>query len=411
MSKRAKLHYGWLVSFAGLLIMGAATGIYNATLGVFVKPVCEDLGFLRGQFTLTGSISIIIAVVLMPFFGSIFQKYGFRRIALAGTVVIGLALYGQSVSGKLWHFYLCSSLVGICLNTNGIMAVGILVNRWFVDKKGLATGIAFAGSGVLPAIVIPMANRFVELYGWRWTYRFVSSVSLAILLPVILFVVKDKPEDAGLEPYRDKAARPEAAAIGGLTRGEALRSPVFWLLAAVAMGVTLAQAGANIHTISFMRDLGYSVGFASTIAAVFLISNTAFKILIGMVLDRLGSKAALLFGVSCILFPAFALFAKYRFVPFAYAIFLSLATAGATILNTFLTAEYFGRKDFSRIYSLVSMFSYMGMVISFPGLGFVYDVTGSYSYGWYIIMAIGTIVCVSLLAAEGINRKTAPVKS
>ncbi|MDL2234103.1 MFS transporter [Ruminococcaceae bacterium OttesenSCG-928-L11] len=406
----SKLHYAWVIAFAGMLISGAGVGIVNSTLGVFVRPVCEELGFLRGQFTLYSSISTLVCVVLMPVFGTLFRRFGFRRIAVIGAIACGLVLMGYSFSSKLWHFYLFAFLSGIFVNGIGIMSVGILVNQWFIDKKGLATGIAYSGSGLVAAILIPITNKFIELHGWRWGYRFLAIISLSVLLLVILFVVQNKPEDKGLEPYRTgesqkKSAQPSVSLDVGLTREEAFHKTAFWMLAIAVMGITLCQAGPHVHTASFLSDIGYSSAFASSVSSVYMLLLTACKVVMGYVFDKLGSlKGSLLIGGCCVLFPIVALFAANPVIPWVYIVFLAMASSGATILATVLTTNYFGGKDFSRVYSIISMFSYFGITISSPLLGTIYDLTGGYTVAWILIACVGIVVCACLIGTNRLSR-------
>lgn len=399
-----KFHYAWVIAAAGLLMSGAGIGIFNSCTGVFIKPVCEDLGFLRGEFTLYSSISTLICVILMPVFGTLLGRFGFRKVALTGAIVCGSTMIGFSFGSQLWYFYLLGAISGLFVNGVGIMAIGIVVNKWFIDRKGIATGIAYSGSGLLAAALTPLSNYFIGLNGWRWTYRFLGGLSLAILIPVILFLVKDNPEVMGLSPYRSgKGQTPSQQGIPlntGLSRKEALRTPTFWLLAIAVMGITLCQAGPHVHTVSFLSDVGYSSAYASAVSSVYMILLTASKIIMGFVFDKLGSlKGSLLIGGCCAIFPLIALAAAFPLAPWLYALTLSLASSGATILSNILTANYFGRKDFSGIYSLITMFSYAGVAISSPMLGAIYDKTGSYSSAWILICALGILVCVCLILA------------
>lgn len=399
---RSKVHYGWVIVVAGLLITGAGIGIFNSCTGVFIKPVCEALGFARGQFTLYSSISTLVCVVLMPFFGSLFRKFGFRKVAIFGAVVCGMTLIGYSFSSQLWHFYVLAFISGIFVNGVGVMSVGILVNRWFIDKRGLATGIAYSGSGLLAAVLIPITSSFIESNGWQWSYRFLGIVSLVILISIILFVVRDKPEDMGLEPYREKSkteveTSAQEVESTGLTRQEALKTGAYWLLIIAVFGIALCQAGPHVHTVSFLSDIGYSDTYASSISSVYMLLLTASKIIMGFVFDKLGSlKGSLLIGGCCILFPVFALLAAFPAFPWVYALVLSVASSGSTILGTILTTNYFGRKDFARVYSVISMASYLGVAISSPLLGSIYDLTGGYNIAWIMIIILGLGVCACL---------------
>jgi MFS family permease len=398
-----KPHYAWMIVFAGSLITGAGAGIFNSCFGVFIKPVCEDLGFLRGRFTMCGSISMFVSMLLMPLFGAIFRRFGFKRIAVIGMIVCSLSFAGYSMASELWQFYVLALVCGLFINCVGIMSVGILVSNWFFDKRGLAAGIAYSGSGFLAAILIPVANKFIQSVGWRWTYRFLGSVAFLVLATAILFIVKDKPEDIGLKPYVSKNRAGSQKAFdpySGLTRKEAFHTRSFRLLALAVMGIALCQAGPHTHTISFLSDLGYSASYASTVASTYLIFLTGFKIVMGLLFDRIGSLVgSLLIGGCCVLFPVFALLAAFPVSPWIYALLLGLASSGTTILGTVLTANYFGRKDFSLIYSVISMFSYIGVAVSSPVLGSIYDSTGSYTLACVLIMGMGVAVCACLIGA------------
>lgn len=74
---------------------------------------------------------------------------------------------------------------------------------------------------------------------------------------------------------------------------------------------------------------------------------------------------------------------------------LAVSTTGPTILLTFLVSTYFGRKDYSRIYSVVSIFSYAGSALSAPLLNLIYDKTGTYMTAWPYISVFA--VCVTLV--------------
>ena len=150
-SLRRRPHYAWVIMVACLVLSGAGSGIFNSTLGVFVRPVCEELGFDRGSFQLYSTIFYISNLILMPFYGSLFQRFSFRKIALMGSVMLAAAILGYSFSRTLWQFYLFALLSGLFFNGISIMSVGILINRWFIDRRGLASGVAFSGSGLFAA--------------------------------------------------------------------------------------------------------------------------------------------------------------------------------------------------------------------------------------------------------------------
>ena len=404
-------HYGWIVAFAAMLIAGAGVGIINSTLGVFIIPVTEELGFYRGSFMLYASISMIVSVLLMPYYGTLFNKYGFKRIALIGAVVCGLVLIGYSFSSFLWHFYVLAFISGVFINGIGIMSVGILVNKWFIDKKGLAIGIAYSGTGLAAALLIPVSNWFIYLNGWRWAFQFLAAVSLFVLIPLILFVVKDKPEDMGLTAYRIKKndesnAKKEEIATVGLTREQAFRTLSFWLLIVAVMGIPLSQAGPHVHIVAFITDIGYTPHFAAAVSSAYMLLLTVGKVLMGFVLDKLGPlKGSLIIGGCCVIFPILGLFAANPFIPWIFAAVLGIASSGSTMLGNILASSYFGRKDFSRVFSVISMFTSMGVTMAIPLFGLVFDITGGYTVAWIGIICMGIVVCACLAGSYKSSRK------
>lgn len=404
-----KKHYHWVVMFGCLLMMGAGSGIITSTLGALTRPVCQDLGFRRSEFALYFTITSLTQVVMMPVFGGLFNKFGFRRVAVISAIICGCSLLGYSISSTLWEFYLFSLLCGLFINGFTTMAVGIVMNDWFIDRRGFALGIAYCGSGLMSSIMIPASTSIALVIGWRWAYRFLGFVCLAVLLPIITLVIRNKPAEMGLVPYTDRKTSGITAATDtnyGLTRPEALKTRAFWFLMLACFGVTLCQGGAHTSTTTFLNDIGYSAVYAARISSAYMILLTVCKILMGFLFDKLGSLGgSLIIGTACILFPVAARFAELPGLPWLYAILLAIASSGGTVMSTILTTNCFGRKDFARIYSIISMAIYAGAAISTPALGLVFDLTGGYNAAWSILTLVGGCICLCLVFCDSSRRK------
>jgi len=409
MTKQKKLpfHYGWLIVASGMLLAGAGSGIFGSTIGVFVKPVCEKYGFARASFMIYSTIYFIVNVLMMPLFGSLFQKYSYKKIALLCSVVLAGCMFTYSFADQLWMFYAISFVIGLFINGISMMAIGVLVNRWFEDSRGLAAGLAFSGSGILAAILMPVCTSMIETNGIAPTYRFLALVSLFISVPVLLFVVKDRPEDIGLTPYR-KGEQAKAAAMPevGLSRAEALRRPEFWLLFLAIITIAVCQAGPNTNNVSILADIGHSASFAAAVSSYYMVLLTIVKIVIGRVFDKLGSlKGSLIISSSCAIFPLFALLSHTVWAPFVYVSFMAIAASGCTVLGSFLAGDFFGRKHYASIYSIISAGTQLGAAISSPMIGLIYDTTGDYTLAWCLIICLGLIVCGMLTLGWIFSRK------
>lgn len=271
--------YGWIVVCASAIQLAIGLGLFVSTNSVFVKPVCDAFGFQRGEFTLHRTIITLVAAALMPLYGRLIRRFGVRITLLVCSAMLGLVTFGYSFATELWHFYLLAAINGIFFNGVGFMSIGILINDWFEGKKGLALGLAYAGSGLGGAIMVPVVSFIIERAGWQWAYRFMGIFGVAILLPVAFFLIKNRPADLGLSPLPAKGAKgKQAGTADGLTLREALRTGRFWMLLLAFILINAFAASTNTHSAPYLSDLGYAPAFVSAVISLFMICLTLGKI-------------------------------------------------------------------------------------------------------------------------------------
>ena len=403
---KLKVFYGWIIVLACILIAAAAIGFHN-TASLFVRPVTEDLGFTRGEFVFFRTIVTILSALLMPFYGRLATRMSLKRLILIGTTFNGLFLAAYSFSTALWHFYLISVLSGLVVNAGTFMMVGILISRWFEDKRGFAIGIALAGSGLGAAIMNPLAGHIIETFGWRYGFRFSGLASIAVLIPTILFLVKDSPESMGLEPYRiQKNQDTPLSEPQGMMLYKARRTPAFWLLGVALLGLAISAGAPNTHTVPYLIDIGFPATTASGVISVSMIVLTVGKIIMGYIFDKFGTiTGGIALGIFCILAPVFALLSTINpMAPWFHAVFLGLASTGFSIPVNIYALKFFGQKDFPAILSILSVITAAGAAFSGPVMGLVFDYLGSYQIAWMVLVGFGVLVLVSLTCADLYSR-------
>ena len=405
MNEKPKTFYGWFIVAAGFAMAAAGIGIFNNTLSVFVKPVCEDLGFTRGSFTLYNTVRSMAAMAMMPVFGEIFSRgKNLKRIMVGCALLICAAAFGYSVSSQLWQFYLFALLHGIAMNGVFIMAISTLINNWFKEKKGFALGLALSGSGLGGSVMVPIVTYVIEGAGWRWGYRTMGLAGLGLLLPVLLFVVKIRPSDMGLAPYGAEAVVAGTAApadTNGFTRGEVLHMPAFYMTLVGFFLAVFTFCSTNAHAVSYLTDIGHSSLFASSVLSASMFVLIGGKIAMGWIIDRFGVRmGSLSMGLAAIA-GGFCLLAAGS-APFAYlyAVCLGFGMAFGSVAPSLITTRYFGTRDFARILALLSMADSLGNAASQPFPGFIYDFTGSYVAAWYLCIGLMAVAVVLLLLAD-----------
>src|SRR5438270_562089 len=184
--------------------------------GATVTPVC-------GTVTTRPSDNAISKVVVGPVFGFlaglIIDRFGARRLMLAGIVMAGAAVVGLSTittPGGFYVFYFLNALGYVC---GGPLPCQVLLTRWFDDGRGKAMGVAYLGIGVGGALVPILAHALTTAFGWRGALRWLGLLMIAVAFPPAFFV-RDRPAP---ERARELPAADSLRPV--LTR------PAFWLLA------------------------------------------------------------------------------------------------------------------------------------------------------------------------------------
>ena len=413
MDNRKRFFYGWIIVGASALILSIGLGLFVSTNSVFVKPVCYSLGFARSEFTFYRTIMMLTGALVLPLFGRFIKKAGVKLTLLSGAIALSSVVFCYSFANNIWHIYILAFLNGIFSNSLNFISIGLLVNAWFEDKRGIATGLAYAGSGLGGAVMIPIVSRIIELTDWRFAYRFMGVLGAVILIPVILIFIKNDPEKAGLTPYRspkageDKKERAVNRSFD-LTLKEALKTGRFWLLVAAFFMISMFGSATNTHSTPFLSDIGYPAGTVSAIISLFMLCLTVGKIILGLIYDRFGTLAGNGFVCVCsIIFPIAALLAYIPVFPWVYALSVGLASCGVSVPVSILIVKHFGFKDYPSIYSIITMVATFGQSISVPVMGAAYDYIGSYRPAWIVLLVLSVILSLCLFATEVIYRKKA----
>ena len=412
--KPKKFFYGWIIVLCCTLLMAVGTGIFVNCIGIFVKPVCDELGFDRGPFTLYTTITSVLSMLAMLVFGELYRKNPKRirfYITLGGLTGC-LVFFGYSLSSKLWHFYVLAAVYGCVATTLAGISVTTLVNNWFVDKRGFATGLAFAGSGVSAAIMTPVLSTIVADYGWRMGYRTMSLVGLLILLPAVL-LIRLEPADKGLLPYGVKPEGEEDESKipvleqTGLTRAQAIKTNTFYFQSIGIFCLSTAGMGMSTHAIAYFTDIGYSPLTASTAMSMVMTIMIFAKILLGAVFDKLGSVRSAILTGCCMIASTLAIrFAgAAAFMPYVFSLCFGFGYSTLTVPYSYLIGQNFGTREFAAIYSLICTLGSLGGGVAATLTGMLYDHFGSYLPVWSFYAGLACLALIFLFLASKTAQK------
>jgi len=377
----------WVVVGAVWLTLAIASGLYFS-FPVFFVALLEEFGWSRGATAAAFSISSVIQGVLSPVVGMLVDRLGPRRIMLGGAVVLGVACVLASRIGALWSLY---AVIGV-LAATGLCAVswvpsGTLIARWFAERRGSMLGLAFSGMGAGVLVMGPLAQWLITAYGWRAAYVVLGVGTLAVLLPLIWFGVRDAPVAAA--PKRGEAEPRPTPARRDV--GDALRTTAFWALFFAYLCTPLAVFSVVTHSVAFAVDHGFARLFVAGIFGLTGLLSVAGRILFGVAADRIGRAPAATISYGCTALGTLCLLGlelwPHAAALYAYALFFGLGFGARGPIITAMASQIFPGRRFGVIYGILSVGNGIGGGVAPWFGGFVHDVTGSYRIAF--VIAVG----------------------
>lgn len=405
MEQKPKMFYGWWIVVGCFFLTFSGIGIAINSIGVFLKPVSESLGFARGEFSLYFTIAALSMMVAAPFMGKLLSKYNIRLVMGIATTLLAASFILYSKSTTLMHFYLLSISLGIGMAGTHVIPVALLITNWFKEKRGLAIAVALAGSGIGGMCFNPIGNYLITAYGWQTAYLILGSILALTTIPVALFIVRLHPSEMGLVPYGETEETAESLAdLKGLSLSEALKTSGFWLLGLALLLIGVINMGVQQHIPAYLTDIGHSPAFAASIVAIFMGVLVFGKITLGYIFDRYGSRNGIIIIFSVFALATFVLMgAKAAWIAIAFGLIFGFANAIMTIPAPLLTVELFGQKHYGVIYGVMSIFFTIGSGIGMPLSGAIFDARGSYlpAFTLYIVLALVTMGIALLALSRG----------
>ncbi|GAB5489265.1 MAG: MFS transporter [Parasphingorhabdus sp.] len=358
-AERGEFALGWKVLFASVLgVACGASPIPFNVIGFTVEPLIEEFGWSRTQILVPITIFGIIASLLAPFFGSLADKFGVRKVALCSLVAFGISFAMISftptaaVTSTLYVYYALWVVVGLVGIGSTPVTWSRAINLWFFKNRGLALGILLMGTS-LAAIVVPkLAVWAIESYGWRNMFLIVAGLPLIVALPLAYFLFREPDADE-----RPKAISSDTGNLTGVTLGTALKDYRFWLIWLSIAMIAGAFGGAFINMPTMLSDRGLEAQTAASVMGVLGIGIFSGRIITGLLLDRFWA-GFVAFPLLCL--PAISCYIllvdTIDFPMAALAGFLLGFAAGAeSDLIAYLTGRYFGMAHYGKIYGMLYM--------------------------------------------------------
>ncbi len=377
------------VALTSYFSLFAIVGLALYGLPFYYDFMVREFGWSRTQVTSGNALSKLVVGPLFGFLaGWIIDKFGPRRLMLAGILMGGVALIGLGSMTALWMFYLFYLFNALGYVCAGPLPNQVLLTRWFDKARGRAMGFAYLGIGLGGALVPLLSVWLVQKFGWHSALRILGVLIIVIALPLAYFV-KESPDG---EVFPQKTTTPTAPI------GWALKTKTFYLLAIGSMCSIGAVGGTNQHLKLFLSlDQQYAQTQAARVASLVLAFSLVGRLLMGWLADRYTKKYVMLLIYLLVASAIPVLFfASTPGAIYLFAIVFGIGLGGDYMIIPLMAAELFGVKVMGRL---------MGVILTADGVaeatvpmlvGNLRDQTASYTVGFSVLIALALVGAIAV---------------
>ena len=386
---KRRIFPGWYLVAACWLMLFLSNAV---AVGIFFKPIIEEFGWGRTTLSLVHTVALTVFAFASPLLGKMIDRFGPRVMLFicVGTQTLSSVVNGLATS--LLHLYAGRFLFEL----KGMHAGQVLINRWFVKKRGLAQGVVATGFPIGMLVAAPLSQYLVLEWGWRTTLLFWSGVTFIFLLPLAI-IIKDNPQDIGFNPDGDPiqseattgvSVSPGQTKTGVLPEDSYLPSIIqsssFLLLSSTQLICGIGCGFMMTHIVIFASDLGYTemigASFLSMIGAV----NFIGLLITGYLSDRFTRSKVLAITHFIRSLAFFTLSASVFYGGgLLWQLYLAIAFFGfgfftTAPLSSGLVADLYGYKHMGFLLGIILSCHMIGFGIGAYAGGLTFELSGSY---------------------------------
>jgi MFS family permease len=393
---RTSFFPGWRI--LGLAVITAALTGPGQTIGVsvFVDHFIADLDLTRSGVSTAYLIGTLTAAFALPYVGRKIDTRGVRR-GMA-SIGIGFAVALALMSGVSGFLTLAAGFVLIRLFGQGsLMLVStVAVTLWFRTRRGFVLGLLATGTGMLMSLVPIGSNAVIDAAGWRTAWLVLAGVIAVTVVPIGWFGMIDRPSDVGLEPDGVPVDLTlPAVSTASATRGEALRTPRFWVLVVAGSTVGMLATALNFHQISLLGDAGLTPTEAAAMFLPQFVGTALAGVAFGWLSDRLTGRTLIPLSMA-VLTTTLLLASLLTGGPlvFLYALLLGASGGASRSVGSTLMPRWFGTDHIGAITGLSTLVGVASTAVGPVAYSLARDVTGTYTTASLVFVAVPLSVAV-----------------
>jgi len=416
--KSRKIFWGWYVVAGAFIIFGINYGA-RYCFGIFLKPMCDDLGWSRSVVAVAASVATLFYGLGGIFSGRLLDLFGPRWIVTTGAFVAAAGFILTPFISTPLQFYLAYGvLFGLGSSCLGVVVCNSSVGKWFIRKRGIAIAIATNGAGVGTLILAPLAGFIAKIFDWQTGFTLLGIAVLVLCASVAQVLMRrTHPENYGLLPDGDTTPPSFAVPSPGERQKTShwqatlllLRDSRFWIIVCCYNLAVVVETCTFVHQMAYAEEYGIGRIAAASSMAIVSVASIAGRFFYGWMSDRISDAKY----TACLAFAIMAagmgvlLFAKTLGIFYLYALIFGFGWSSIGQMIPILTVDRFGREVLGTAFGLVTFFAVgLGGSIGPVFGGLIYDTFGSYFYAWLINLFLMIFVTFLMLLLKKGDKKT-----
>jgi MFS family permease len=383
------------ITVTAFLVLFCIVGMALWGLPFYYDFMVQQFGWTRAQVTSGNALSKFVVGPVFGFFaGWMVDRFGPRKLMMAGILMAGAALIGLgsvSTLGMFYFFYMLNALGYVC---GGPLPIQVLLSRQFEKSRGKAMGIAYLGIGLGGAAVPWISHALVQAWGWQAALRALGFLIVAIALPAA-FLTKNPPPLKNTSQSNEIHAPPRRSEL----RGAFLTIPFFLLTLGSMFSIATVSGAQQNLKLYLSLDLHSTQDQATRLLSLVLAFSIAGRLIMGWLADRFPTKYVMLLiyvlvGASIPLL----LIGQSPAALYTFAIVFGIGLGGDYMIVPLMTAELFGMQILGRLLGVILTAGSVAEAISPWLVGRLRDSTGSYTAGFLALIGMSVLGAAAVVA-------------
>ena len=385
-----KIFFGWKVVAACFLCCLSYGTFYS--FGIFFKPLSDEFGWSYTMTSSVQSLHIIFYIISSFVVGWATDRFGPKWPLIGCALCLGFGYALSSGVQSLIALYVFYSLASFGAGIVWSLPLST-VQRWFVQRRGLALGITISGIGIGTFVWAPVVDTLIYNYGWRTAYLVMGIASALMLLPASLIVTT--PEKKGLKPNGFQRLHSEVPGGGQnapsgrrpMELSQAVRTKQLWLICLIQLIFNIGLFLVFVHLVPYaiQNNIHRSAAARAVglIGAVSILGRIVFPTMIEKNPNPAWEKALGFCAIAAAVMLIVLTKVHTTWMLYFFVIIFGFFYGGWIPMIVALTGHYYGLKHLGTILGIIQLGMVGGIIGPLLG-GLIYDHAGRYSPAFMI---------------------------